>query len=177
MRQIINGKLYSTDSAVLKAYWDTEGYAAHEIADADFHESLVKDDFVAQSLYRTKDGEYFLWITEMATNSSSVELEEEFWKEWMQHKDGCIVIAHCGSPVESGLLRRCVERDLENRQWSAPFTLHDVATLLLMKGEDPLSVDKFMKKYGIKPQFKGTAHHPMYDAVCSAQVWEELYNG
>lgn len=111
------------------------------------------------------------------THSSSVELEEAFWAEWMQHKDGCTVITHCGSPVESGLFRRCVERDLDNRQWVAPFPLHELATLLLMKGEDPLSVDSFMKKRGIKPQFEGVAHHPMFDAVCAAQVWEELYNG
>lgn len=74
MKQIINGKLYSTDSATLKVYWDTEGYKGHEIADVHFHDGLLADDFVAQSLYRTKDGEYFLWITEMATNSSVLEL-------------------------------------------------------------------------------------------------------
>lgn len=74
MRQIINGKLYSTDSATLKVYWDNAGYESHEMADAYFHEVGVKDDFVAQSLYRTKEGEYFLWITEMATNTSVLEL-------------------------------------------------------------------------------------------------------
>lgn len=88
MRQIINGKLYSTDSATLKAYWDTEGYKAHEMADADFHEGLVKGDFVAQSLYRTKDGEYFLWITEMATNSSVLELmSQDSLMNWLNDQD------------------------------------------------------------------------------------------
>lgn len=108
------------------------------------------------------------------THSNSSSLEEAFWAEWLQNKEGCTVIAHCGSPVESGLFRRCVERDVTNRQWDAPFPLHDVATLLLMKGEDPLSVDSFIKRRGIKPQFDGVAHHPMYDAVCAAQVWEAL---
>lgn len=88
MRQIINGKLYSTDSAVLKAYWDTEGYKSHEMADAAFHEEGVKDDFVAQSLYRTKDGEYFLWITEMATNSSVLELmNPHCLMNWLNDQD------------------------------------------------------------------------------------------
>lgn len=63
MRQIINGKLYSTESATLKAARETGSY-----------EGSADDDFVAQSLYRTKDGEYFLWITEMSTNSSVLEL-------------------------------------------------------------------------------------------------------
>ncbi len=127
----------------------------------------VSDGWVRENVLPALDG--------MAvTHSSSIELEEAFWTEWMQHKEGCTVIAHCGSPVESGLFRRCVERDVTNRQWDAPFPLHDVATLLLMKGENPLSVDSFMKKHGIKPQFKGAAHHPMFDAVCAAQVWEAL---
>ncbi len=109
------------------------------------------------------------------THSSSSELEEAFWEQWMLHKDGCTVIAHCGSPVESGLFRRCVERDLKNRQWDAPFPLHDVCTLLLAAGENPVSVDEFIVKNGIEPQFNGVSHHPMYDAVVAAQAWELLY--
>ena len=109
------------------------------------------------------------------THASSEALEEGFWAQWMQHKEGCAVIAHCGSPVESGLFRRCVERDLGARQWDAPYpAIHDVATLLLMAGEDPASVDKYLSKKGIKVQFNGVPHHPMYDAVAAAQVWEAL---
>lgn len=108
--------------------------------------------------------------------ASSEELEEAFWAQWMQHKEGCTVIAHCGNPVESGLFRRCVKRHLAARQWDAPYpAIHDVATLLLLAGEDPSSVDSYAKKHGIKCEFNGTPHHPMYDAVIAAQVWERLY--
>lgn len=109
------------------------------------------------------------------THANSVELEEEFWEQWMQHKEGCTVIAHCGSPVESGLFRRCVERDLDSRQWNAPYpAIHDVATLLLMAGEEPDSIDSFLKKKGVVVEFEGTPHHPMYDAVAAAQAWERI---
>lgn len=108
------------------------------------------------------------------THNTSTELEEAFWSAYMQHKDGATVIAHCGSPVESGLFRRCVERDLANRQWDAPFPLHDVATALLYAGENPTSVESYMTKYGLTPEFKGATHHPMYDAVVAAQVLEHL---
>jgi len=114
-------------------------------------------------------------MTMAVTHDSSIELEEAFWRQWLHHKDGCHCIAHCGSPVESGLFRRCVERNLSGRQWDAPFPLHEVATVLLQAGEDPVSVDKFMSKRGIKPQFVGTPHHPMYDAVVAAQIWEALH--
>jgi len=131
-------------------------------------DSYVTDGWVMENIFPA--------IKDMAVDHATPEaLEEAFWKEWMKHKDGCTVIAHCGSPVESGLFRRCVERDLSSRQWDAPYpALHDVATLLLVNGEDPSSVDGYAKKAGIKPEFNGSTHHPMYDAVISAQVWESL---
>lgn len=108
------------------------------------------------------------------THSSSVELEEAFWSFWLSQKDGATVIAHCGSPVESGLFRRCAWRDLATRSFQGPFPLHELATLLLAAGEDPLSADKYVKRYGLAVPFDGVAHHPMYDAVVAAVVWEHL---
>jgi hypothetical protein len=105
------------------------------------------------------------------------ELEEQFWALFQEHKDGAVVIAHMPHPVESGVFRRCVERDIPGRQWSGPYpSIHDVATLLLLAGEAPDSVDAYAKKYGITCEFNGSPHHPMYDAVIAAQVWEHLYS-
>ena len=131
-------------------------------------DSYVTDGWVMENIFPA--------IKDMTVDHATPEaLEEAFWEEWMEHKDGCTVIAHCGSPVESGLFRRCVERDLGSRQWDGPYpAMHDVATLLLMNGEDPLSVDSYAKKRGIKSEFRGSTHHPMYDAVIAAQVWESL---
>ncbi len=44
----------------------------------------------------------------------------------------------------------------------------------MLVGEDPSSVDKYAKKYGIRCEFEGSPHDPMYDAVIAAQVWEHL---
>lgn len=111
------------------------------------------------------------------THSTSEELEEAFWQFWMEHKDGATVIAHCASPVETGLFRRCVERDLDARQWSGPYpAIHDVATILLLLGEEPDSVDSYNKSHGVKVPFTGATHHPMYDAVAAAICWERAFS-
>lgn len=106
------------------------------------------------------------------THGSVEELEEAFWAFWRQNAEGSTVIAHCGSPVESGLFRRCVERRLEERAFQGPFPLHEVGTLLEALGEDPTSVDSYVRKYGLEVPFKGTTHHPTYDSVVAAVVWE-----
>lgn len=128
----------------------------------------VTDEWVVQNVLPK--------IVEMPIEyANSIELEEEFWRQWMSQKDGAIVIAHCASPVESGLFRRCVERDIASRQWSAPYpAIHDVATALLMSGHDPSSVDAYAASKGISCEFEGATHHPMYDAMIAAQVWEHL---
>ena len=114
-------------------------------------------------------------IADMRINHmTSEELEEAFWAFWMEHKkNGATVIAHCGSPVESGLFRRCVERDLEARKWDGPYpAIHDVATPLLLLGERADSVDSYVEKHKLEIPFKGSSHHPLYDAIVAAEVWE-----
>ena len=113
-------------------------------------------------------------LTGMAvTHSSSEELEETFWAFWMAQKENAVVIAHCGHPVESGLYRRCVERDLNTRAFQGPYPcLHDVGTLILALGEDPSSVDGYNKRHGIIVPFNGVPHHPRYDAIAAAVAWE-----
>jgi hypothetical protein len=112
-------------------------------------------------------------LEDMEVNFSSVEeLEEAFWSFFRLNTDGATVIVHIGSPVESGLFRRCVERRLEERAFQGPYPLHEVGTLLLALGEDPSSVDKYNLKYGLGVPFSGTTHHPMYDAIAAVVAWE-----
>jgi len=140
-------------------------------------DSVVTDDWVQKKVLPA--------IAAMPiTHDSSESLEEALWDFWkstwtMQNKDelkpdpSLAVIAHCGSPVESGLFRRCVERD-PSRSFSAPFPLHEVGTALLLKGEDATSVDAYNKKHELTVPFDGVSHHPMYDAVAAAVAWENL---
>lgn len=111
------------------------------------------------------------------THSSSDMLEEDFWKFWMENKEGAVVVAHCASPVETGLFRRCVERNPADRIWNGPYpAIHDVATLLMLLGEKVDSVDTYNDKYGITIPFAGATHHPMYDAMASAVCWEHAFS-
>ena len=117
------------------------------------------------------------------THASSSELEEAFWAFYALHaleagkwgpspRKDVAVIAMFGSPVESGLFRRCVERD-SLRTFQGPYPLHEVGTLLLVLGEEaPDSTEAYLKKYDLPSEYDGVAHHPTYDAVTAAQVWE-----
>jgi len=118
------------------------------------------------------------------THSSSKELEETLWAFYAQHclvegqwglstNPAVSVIAHCGSPVESGFFRRAVER-VGARTFQAPLPLHEVGTALTLVGEDPSSVDGYVKKHGLTVPFDGVAHHPMYDSCAAAVVWEHI---
>lgn len=129
-------------------------------------DSCVSDEWVLEKVLPA--------LTNMTvTHESSDELEEAFWTFWISQKADAIVIAHCGSPVEADLFRRCVERDTTNRRWDEPYpAIHDVATLLLARGEDPSSVDSYNSNHGITVPFSGVSHHPMYDAVSAAMAWE-----
>lgn len=131
-------------------------------------DSIVADSWVRENVLPA--------IASMAvTHDSSDALEEAFWSFWLAHREGVTVIAHCGTPVESGLFRRCVERDLDARKWQGPYPcLHDVGTLLMVAGDDPSSVDKYLAKHAITVTFAGAAHHPMYDALAAALAWERL---
>ena len=111
------------------------------------------------------------------THATSEELEEAFWMFWMLHRgDGrhpsIIPIAHCGHPVETGLFQRCVVRKLQERKFLPAFPLHELETILLAVGEYPIGAEDYAHKHGIAIPFAGVEHHPMFDAVVTAVVWE-----
>lgn len=104
---------------------------------------------------------------------TSAALEEAFWAFWTRWKKSAIVVAHCANPVETGLFLRCVGRDPQTRQWDGPYpAIDDVATLLRLLGEDPASVDAYIRHHGLTVPYDGASHHPMYDAVAAAVVYE-----
>lgn len=115
------------------------------------------------------------------THLSSAALEEAFWSFWagtfVSGEGGpgpdpdLAVIAHIGSPVETGLFRRCVERD-GARLFHGPYPLHELGTLLLALGEPPHSVDAYVGKYSLAVPFRGAPHHPLYDDAAVAIAWE-----
>ena len=133
-------------------------------------DSLVTNSWVIENVLPA--------LTEMpVTHSSGEELEEGFWAFWMQHRGterhpSVIALAHCGYPVETGLFSRCVQRDIEKRMFLPAFPLHELETILLAIGEYPIGAEDYVNKYNLTVPFTGIAHHPMYDAVVAAVVWE-----
>lgn len=99
------------------------------------------------------------------------EFRDKFWNYYTNCKtkySNIIFVTDCGSPCESGFLRTCVMDDLENRQWSAPFPLHEVGTSLYLCGKDPTGT--FERKSNELP-----VHNPVADARLSGRIWLECH--
>lgn len=91
-----------------------------------------------------------------------------FWQKWMSWKaNGAVMIADCAWPVEARFLMHCVEDDFKKRKWNGPYPLHDLASIRLAKGEDPMAC--YERKPDELPQ-----HNPLCDARQTARNFAEL---
>ncbi len=96
------------------------------------------------------------------------EMIFHFWEVWLEVKSkGGTVWADCGFPVETGFLSACVADDIYERQWNAPFPLHEIATVFAMAGLDATA------KHDRLPD--ETAHHPTGDARQSARLLQKYF--
>ncbi len=96
--------------------------------------------------------------------SNPKAVRDMFWRFWMHWRDkGAVMVADCCWPVEARFLAACVDDDPVNRQWIGPCPLHDVASVLLAAGEDPLK--KRARIVGELPE-----HDPLCDARQSARI-------
>lgn len=88
--------------------------------------------------------------------------------EWAE--DGTPLIAHVAWPVEARLL---LDMFPGQDVWRGPYPLIDVASVLLAKGHNPLSVDDYLTARGI-PAPDGSPHHPLYDARAAERCLRHL---
>lgn len=108
------------------------------------------------------------------TNESYDALLADFAKFYMANKADADVIVHVGVPVEAGLLRDMHDRGLIG-DFDGPFPLIDLAGNLQQVGEDPISVDSYLKKYDLTvSEFEGGTHNPLYDSAVAVQVFRHL---
>lgn len=92
------------------------------------------------------------------------------WRDWYgERRDGATVIGHVVWPVEAKFLRDAHADDL----FTGPYPLIDVASMLLMAGQDPTSVDSYLERNGL-PKPDGSPHHPLYDVRAAATVFHAL---
>lgn len=96
--------------------------------------------------------------------SSPRGVRDEFWRVWQYAKlKGALLVADCCWPVEARFLAACVDDNPEEREWGGPYPLHDVASILLANGADPLA--KHERQPDELPE-----HDPLSDAHQSARL-------
>ncbi|MCX6715399.1 MAG: hypothetical protein NT077_00060 [Candidatus Taylorbacteria bacterium] len=108
------------------------------------------------------------------TRTTYAELLSDFAAFYKANKEGCDVVVHMGFIVEVKILRDLHAAGLIG-DWDAPYPLLDVSGNLQQAGEDPTSVDSYMKKHGLSVgEFAGGTHNPLYDSAVAAVVYRHL---
>ena len=97
----------------------------------------------------------------------------DFSKFYLENKADADIIVHMGVPVESNLLRDMHALGLIG-DFDGPYPLIDLAGSLQQAGEDPTSVDGYVRKHGLEVPDFGTTHNPLYDSAVAAVVYRHL---
>lgn len=108
------------------------------------------------------------------THTNYDSILADFAKFYLANKEGADVIVHMGYIVEAKVLR-----DMHDRghigDWDGPYPMLDVSGNLQQAGEDPTSVDSYVKKHGLSVgEFEGGTHNPLYDSAVAAVVYRHL---
>jgi len=109
-----------------------------------------------------------LWVADNVpplevTSPTKQHLRNTFWHEWRRWADmGAVLVADCAWPVEANFLSACVKLNHDEREWQGPYPLHDLSSMLLALGSDPLAVT-------FRLEDEMPAHHPLMDARQSAR--------
>lgn len=111
-------------------------------------------------------------LADMATLDEDYPTLLAHWSEIFAFYAKPLVIAHVAWPIEARFLWDA-HRD---EPFSGPFPLIDVASMLHQAGEDPLSVDGYLRKHGI-PLPAGSPHHPLYDCRAAVRAYFALTAG
>ena len=92
------------------------------------------------------------------THASPREMRSAFWEVWMKaKKDGAVLVADCGWPVEARFLAACVDDDHTERAWQGPYPMHEAASFLEAAGMDCLGTYE-------REENEMPVHDPLADA-------------
>jgi hypothetical protein len=101
-----------------------------------------------------------LYLEGMPSVKTNKELRTKFYDWYMGHKDNCIVMSDVNYPVETNFLADVVKDNLEERQWSMPYPLYDMANFVSM------DMDKTeIYQRGLNVSLR--KHNPLDDAIAS----------
>lgn len=100
------------------------------------------------------------------THRDTYGLRMAFWEAWEKAKaGGAEMAAECLWPVEARFLRDCITDDAQ-RLPSAPYPCHEIASVMLASGMDPMAT------YDRTPS-ELPRHNPLADARQSARLLSE----
>jgi hypothetical protein len=104
-------------------------------------------------------------VPPLAMNCETLaDMRTAFWKAWERHRaDGALLWADCGFPVETTFLEMCVEGFPSKRTASAPYPLHEIATLRMAVGLEPTGTEERLED-------ETPIHDPLADARQSARL-------
>ena len=114
-----------------------------------------------------------LWVSNNvplipANCARPIDVRSQFWALWLEWKArGAVLVADCCWPVEARFLAQCIDDDPHARNWDGPYPLHDLASMLLTVGRDPLATSE-------RQPDELPAHHPLNDARQSARLLIDL---
>ena len=153
--------------AIAVEVFDEEGAVVDQFSGRVSDLSDLKDEWVVKNIVPL--------CLELPTYSSRRSLRDAFWAFWLKWREKAIAVADCGSSVEAGLFRACVEDDLKAREWLAPFPLYDLGTLLYLCNINPQAFKEGEEASRIKLaglEGKGfNLHNPVHDAYASGKCW------
>lgn len=99
-----------------------------------------------------------------ATHMSMKAMLVDFWSQWMKwKKQGALMFAECGWPVEAKFLSMCVGAHYPKSKWDGPYPFHEIASIMFAAGMDP------MEKYD-RTESEMPVHDPLGDARQSARL-------
>lgn len=158
----LHGKGY----AVAGGIYDLKGAAVREFA---YHTDLRKEDGRLQA--RGEEDE--VWCRhhvkippESIYKPHGPLVIQALWGEWSRAREehpGILMMVECGWPVEARLLCRMIDQSPAERWWDGPYPLHEIATVMLCAGLDPM--DKWERLPNELPE-----HNPQGDARLSARI-------
>lgn len=114
-------------------------------------------------------------IPQVACQYQCMHSEEELlnciWKFWLKYRGTCVCIADVNFPVECRLFEKCVEKDIAEREFLAPFPLMDLSSMLFAKGIDPLTARRQLTGEAFK---KG--HNALEDVRIASEIFDRFIN-
>ena len=99
-------------------------------------------------------------LADMPTCETDLELRNKFFEFYFKHKETCEIWSDCNYPVETNFLEAVVADDVETREWSMPYPLKDISTIV------DINIDR-CQKYEEKTGKKLRKHNPTDDSISS----------